>query len=122
MPNPYITQVVRADECRCYSKYLFKKSPVEEFNLGVDFRLDLPDGVYISSVTAQDFDNRTKAAAAPTVLGIPTVEMDAEGNNTLVCIPIEAGILGHTYKVTFQATLDDGQIIEKAFEFRVQAK
>lgn len=120
MPDPYLTFILRSDDCKCNPKFNFKKTVDESFNVGVDFLLDLPEDVFITSAVATAEDLRTGLADG-TVTGTATVELDDDGNRTLVCIPVLAGTLGKSYRIKLLTTLDDTfTVLENCLKFKVE--
>ena len=97
----------------------FKKQPTDNLKHTIDYSSWLPTGVTVSSVIASSIDVLNPAASdvgeptllisAPSVVGGDIVEYNAR-----------LGTDGKRYKVTFQATMSDAQVLESEIEFKVK--
>ena len=96
----------------------FKKQPADNFKYHIDYSEWLPTGITVNNaiVTAvevlnpasSDVGEPTLSISAPVIVGSDKIQYFAS-----------SGTDGKRYKVTFQATMSDSQIIESEIEFKV---
>ena len=97
----------------------FKKQPADILKHTIDYSSWLPTGVTVSSAiassievlnpTTSDVGEPTLVISSPSVTGGDVVEYTAS-----------IGTDGKNYKVTFQATMSDAQVLESEIEFKVR--
>jgi len=120
--DPYLKFIFPAGDCKKGAKFLFVKDPAEQYGVGFDFELVLPEDVFITSLTATAIDRRTGVDATATVIDGVTVVPNDDLDNTIACVDIKAGEVGHSYNVTVTVTFDDAlpSIDVRCFEFNVK--
>lgn len=87
------------------------KQPLEKFYQGVDWSEALPEGRTIVVCTVSALDLADGSDATGVILGSSGAAIDSTGSKTSV--QLRGGTNHHRYKVTFRATLDDGEILEE---------
>jgi len=109
MSAPFIKYKYECRQCSSSNCIKFKKDVLEQFNIGIDFAGELPDGVFIQSINdATIINKRTGADETGTMLGLQTIGTDIDGNNILACVGIQGGESGYQYELSFVVRLDDG--------------
>lgn len=108
--------------CHCGRKFLFSKSPDEAVEFVVDFQQELPDDVYLDSVTVQVTELRSGQDVTGTVFSGPvTLDQDLDGNNIAAEIRVSGETIGKRYRVKILASLDDGfSVWERNVEYSVK--
>lgn len=71
----------------------------------VDYSLDLPSGVTISSCTVNAYDIFAEATASILQSGVATLT----ASNTKATVLVQSTVAGKEYKLMFTAILSDGQ-------------
>lgn len=99
----------------------FTKQPNDKLLYNIDYSNWLPTGVTITNsvvtlievinAASSDVGEPTLTISTPTIVGDDVVEYFAS-----------SGTDGKKYKVTFQTTMSDTQILESEIEFRVSDK
>ena len=87
----------------------FTKQPTEEYDIGVDYEDRLASGRSLSSAVVTAYDLVAEADATSTVLDDGTGAI----SGTTASEGVKAGTAGHTYRITFKATLDNADILEE---------
>lgn len=96
----------------------FKKQPADNLIHSIDYSSWLPSGVTVSSCVVDSIEILNPAASD---VGEPTLTISTpsvSGGN-VVTYYADVGTDGKKYKVTFQATMSDAQILESEIEFKV---
>ena len=88
------------------------KHASEKLNHEFDFRDELTSGASISSRSVTALDS-TGASATSTIVSSSAI------SGTKVTAVLQAGTSGQTYRVTFQATASDAEVLEKVLVLRV---
>lgn len=96
----------------------FQKQPSDNLKYNIDYSEWLPTGVTLSNAVvaavtvlnpaSSDVGEPTLSISAPVLAGADKVQYFAS-----------SGTAGKIYKVTFQATMSDSQILESEVEFKV---
>lgn len=96
----------------------FKKQPADNLKHTIDYSSWLPTGVTVSSAIASSIDVLNEAASD---VGEPTLLISAPSvvGGDIVQYFASVGTVGKRYKVTFQATMSDTQVLESEIEFKV---
>lgn len=87
----------------------FTKQPSEEYDISVDFADRLVTGRSLLSAAVTAYDLTAAADATSTVLNDGTGAI----SGTTVAEGVKAGTTGHTYRITFKATLDNADVLEE---------
>ena len=96
----------------------FKKQPNDNLKYTIDYSEWVPTAVTVSSVIASDIDTLNPAS---TDSGEPTLVISSPNvlDDVYATYFASAGTDGKRYKVTFQATMSDSQVLESEIEFKV---
>lgn len=97
----------------------FKKQPAERLQHSIDYTDWLPTGVTVLTVVTSSVETLNSTASD---VGEPTLTIttpSVTGGNVATYFAT-LGTDGKRYKVTFQATMSDTQILESEIEFKVR--
>jgi len=94
----------------------FEKQPAESYTIAVEFAGKLPTGASLTSGTVSAIrldtgaaDNSVLASTTATIVG------------TQARVKVQAGTSGLDYKLTFLATLSNGDVLEEDLIMEVEA-
>jgi hypothetical protein len=96
----------------------FKKQPADNLKYYIDYSEWIPTGVSLVNAVASNIEVLNPASSD---VGEPTLSIT---NPVIVSSQkfeyfASSGTSGKRYKVTFQATMDDSQLLESEIEFKV---
>jgi hypothetical protein len=96
----------------------FEKQPSEQYPIAIDFEDRLPSGLSLISgqISAMDLYSGVDKSSEVLQSGIAVI------SGTLAIISIKAGANGNSYKISLQATLSDGSILEEDLIMKVLEK
>lgn len=94
-----------------------EKDPVETFNIGMDFAPAIPVGKTITFANVEVTDEADGSNATFLLLASPAATIDG----THAIVRVRNGVDGHSYKVVFTVTLDDGEVVMDGFRLSLKS-